>query len=339
MRDYYEPKFLRGVITKIQPPRMFFRSRYFSDGITFPTKTVSFEFAADKRKLLPYAGIGEQSIALDREGYQLRTYTPPLSSGSRVITNDTLASKLIGESEYNSGLTAEERAARIAAQDLMDLQDALYRKEEYMCARLKQDGKLEIGDYGIVDYGADNIETVKSSEKWTATSDILGKLSRMARELRKHGTNPDTLIIGHDVSDVLSRNEAVLKLRNDQFVNIPAPDSLEDGVTFVCQLRAPGLYLNVYEYDEYYTDTKGKLVPLMDPDTVILQSSRERNMMLYGAVDYIDGKTREYVSAMGEYVPYVAVEEDPPMRKLILASRCLPMPRDMNSWLVLKSTV
>ena len=342
MNKYYEPKYLRGVIQKINPLRLFFRQRFFSEGVTFPTETVSFEFATNKRLLLPYANSRAGAVPVDRAGYQLKTFTPPLLSGSRTITPDTLASKLLGESPYNSGMSPDERAARVAANDLMELQDALYRKEEYMCARIKQDGKLLIDGAGMsaeVDYGFSQIETVKASDKWTSNYDILGKLAKTARELRKHGVNPDMLIVGAEVSEIMSQNEGILKLRHDQFVNIPAPDSLEDGITFLMQLRAPGLYLNVYEYNEYYTDESGKLVPLIDTGTAIMMSSRERNMMLYGAVTYIDPRTRDYATEMSEYVPYVITEEDPPSRKLVVSSRCLPMPRDIESWYVLKGLV
>ncbi|MBQ6111385.1 MAG: major capsid protein, partial [Synergistaceae bacterium] len=75
--------------------------------------------------------------------------------------------------------------------------------------------------------------------------------------------------------------------------------------------------------------------PLIDEGTAILQSSQERNMMLYGAVTYI--KDNEYAVSMGRYVPYVVTSQDPPVRKLILSSRPLPMPMDNESWYVLKN--
>ena len=342
MTNYYDPKYLRGSITKIQPERLFFRNRFFSESVTFPTKTVTFEFARNSRKLLPYASEHTGSVAVDRNPYQAKTFTAPLLSGSRTITPDTVSMKLLGEAPYNSGMSPEDRARDLAAQDLVELTEALYRQEEYMCARLKQDGKLDIDADGIaatVDYGFTGIENVTGANKWTATSDILGKLAKMARELRKNGINPDTLIVGAEVAEVINQNEGVLKLRHDTFVEIPAPDSLEDGITFICQLRAPGVYMNVLEYDEYYADADGNLQPLIDPKTVIMQSSRESNLMLHGAVTYLDQRTNDYVTDMSEYCPYTVSSYDPPVKKLIVSSRVLPMPRDIDSWLVLKNAV
>ncbi|MBQ2616409.1 MAG: major capsid protein [Synergistaceae bacterium] len=340
--NYYEPKYLRGSISKILPERLFFRNRFFSESVTFPTKTVTFEFARNSRRLFPYASEYSGSVPVDRNPYQAKSFTAPLLSGSRTITPDSLAMKLLGESPYNSGMSPEDRARELAAQDLVDLTEALYRQEEYMCARVKQDGKLIIDADGVsaeVDYGFTNIENTTTANKWTSTYDILGKLAKMARELRKNGVNPDTLIVGSEVAEAINLNEGVLKLRHDTFVEIPSPDSLEDGITYVCQIRAPGVYVNVYEYDEYYEDANGELQPLIDPKTVIMQSSRERNIMLHGAVTYLDQRTNEYVTDMSDYVPYTVSSYDPPVKKLIVSSRVLPMPRDVESWLVLKNVV
>ena len=340
--NYYEPKHLRGVLSKVEPPHLFFRTQHFTEQVSFPTETVSFEFSRTTKRLLPYASPSTGSVPIDRSGYQLRTYRAPLIAGSRTITPDTISQKLLGEAEWNSGISPDDRARELAANDLLELQDALYRKQEYMCARVKQDGKLLITGDGVsaeVDYGFTNIETAKANEKWTATYDIIGKLTKTARLLRKHGTNPDTLIVGSDVAEAMSLNEGVLKLRHDEYLSIPEPDSLADGITYLFNLRAPGLNLNVLEYDEYYADENGSLQPLIDPGTVIMQSSRERDFMLFGAVTYIDSRTRDYAASIGEYAVYNVIEEDPPVRKLVLASRCLPMPRDNDSWYVLKSVV
>ena len=342
MTDYYDAKYLRAAIRKITPARQFFRHRFFADSLTFPTKTVTFEYAKSTRALLPFSDEHMPSPPVKRNPYQAMTFTAPLLSGSRTITADTLNTKLFGESPYNSGISFEERAEELAVRDLMELTDALYRQEEYMCARLKQDGKITVeGNIpsGEIEYGFTQIENVTSANKWTSTYDLLGYLTKKARELRKNGVNPDMLILGHDASEALSANEGVQKLRHDQFVDIPKPDSLEDGISFVCRLRAPGLYLDVLEYDEYYTDRDGNLQPLIDPKTAILQSSREQNMMLHGAVVHIDQRTGGYVSEASEYVPYVVTHEDPPVRKLIVSSRTLPMPQDITSWLTLKNVI
>ena len=290
MTNYYEPKYLRAAIRKINPARQFFRNRLFSETLTFPTPTVTFEYARSPRMVLPFANDNTGSVNVARSGYQALTFTAPLLSGHRVITPSTVNEKLFGEAPYNSEYTPEDRARELAAMDLIELQESLYRQEEYMCAHAG-------GAKGEIDYGFTQAESVKASDKWTANYDILGKLLKCARTLRKNGINPDTLIVGHEVSEAINTNAGVLALRHDNWVNIPEPGSLEDGITYICQLRAPGLYLNVLEYDEYYSDKDGNVLPLVDPKTAILLSSKDRNMMLYGAVTYLD-KNGEYVSEM-----------------------------------------
>ena len=199
MRDFYEPRFMAGVIKKTQGLKTFFKSRFFNNSITFPTEKVSFEFQDGKRRLAPYVNPRLGSESIERDEFTLKTYSAPLIAPNRVITNDTLAQLILGESIWDSGITPEERAVKIAAQDIMDLQDTITRREEFMCARAKQDGKLSIKGRGVnevVDYGFENIVNVAASDRWTPTFDIIGQLSSIAREMSKDGINPDMLILG-----------------------------------------------------------------------------------------------------------------------------------------------
>ena len=336
MRDYYEPKFLRGVIQKVLPLRMFFRTKFFTDTVTFTTETVSFEFAHDKRGLLPYANPRLPAPVVEREDYQLKTVTPPLVSGSRAISPDTVNTKLLGEVEWNSGISPDERAAKIAANDLMELQDRLFRREEYMCARVKQDGKLTL-PHEEADYGFTNIENTTNPNKWTASYDLIGKLRAKSQALRKDGTNPDMLILGSDAAVAFQNNTGIKEaLLNQSGYLVEPKDEDYNGAHFVCKLRVPGLYLDVYEYDEYYYDeATGQTLPVMDTGTAILQSSRESNFMLFGAVNYVENKS--HVTAIGEYIPRTVWKEDPSQQLLIVSSRPLPMPRDIESWAVMKN--
>ncbi|MBQ9528268.1 MAG: major capsid protein [Fretibacterium sp.] len=350
MQDYYEPKTLRGVIKKTLPLRTFFKTRFFNNPVTFPTETVSFEFQEGKRRLAPFVDSRGGSESIMRDGYEVKTYQTPLIAPNRTITNDTLMQKLFGEMPYNSGLTPEERAAKIAAQDILDLQDTIWRREEQMCARVKQDGKLIIKGRGVnqtVDYGFNNIVTLAAAKRWTPTFDILGQLSEFADELHKDGVNPNMLILGQDAAKALLDNEKVYKLLDNRRVEIGEirPAELENGVNYLGHLASIGVSLDLYVYNEWIPDEtdldangEPKLKPIVDPETVIMQNSKEQNSMLYGAVSLI-GKEGDFVTYMEEYVPYSWFTQDPPQKFLSIRSRPLPMPHDLKSWIVLKGVV
>ncbi len=175
----------------------------------------------------------------------MKTYSTPYLAPNRVITNDDLYQKSLGESEWNSGVTPDERAAKLAAEDIMYLQDTITRTEEFMCARVKQDGKLIIKGNGInevVDYGFENIATVDASDRWTPTFDIMGQLAAIAREMRKDGINPDMLILGSDAADMLLKNERYLKLLDNRRVEIGEIklSEMEDGINYLGRIIVPG---------------------------------------------------------------------------------------------------
>ena len=345
MTDYYEPKSLRGAIRKAIPPRTFLRTRFFPEDVFFPTETVSFEYQGAKRRLAPYTSPYAGGESVSREGYEVRTYHTPSLVPKRVITNDSVAQKLLGESPYNSGMTPEDRAAEMAARDLMELQDMIARREEQMCAEVLQSGKLLIKGRGVneeCDYGFTGVEVIAAGDKWVSGYDIPGKLASVAQGLRKAGTNPDTLILGSDAANALMDNTKFTKLLDLRRVDSGEikPSDLESGVQYIGRIALPGIIADIYGYDEWYDDeASGQLKPLLDPKSAILISSRDRNMMLYGAVTYIEVKTGEYVTEMSKYVPYTNYRVDPPVKEIYLASRPLPMPKDLESWHVMSGVV
>ena len=349
--DYYSPKTMRGVIKRTLPLHTFFKTRFFNNVVTFPTETVSFEFKEGKRRLAPYVNPRIGSETVEREGYEVKTFSTPMIGPRREITNDTLAQKLIGESEWSSGMTPEDRAIRIAAQDIIELQDTIYRREEHMCARVKQDGHLTIKGKGVnfkVDYGFDNVVEVDPADRWTPTFDILGQLGNLADELQIYGVNPDMLILGSQAARVLMENERILKLLDIKRVEIGEirPAQLEGGVRYIGRIVTPEVTLDMYSYAEWYPDENDldadgipKLKPLVDPETVIMQSSTEENSMLYGLITLMDKASGNHVAYMEPYVPHSWFTEEPPQRFISIKSRPLPMPHDLKSWMVLKGVV
>ncbi len=344
MTNYYEPKILRGVIKKTLPLRTFFKTRFFSNNVLFPTDKVSFEFQENERRLAPFVNpyIGSEAIA--RDGYSVKTYETPYIAPVRVITNDTIAQKLLGEQPYNSGITPEERAAEIAANDIRELQDAILRREEYMCARLKQDGKLEIKGRGvneIVDYGFTNIKKITTAnERWSEDFDILGQLAEVAQELARGGVVAGLVILGIDAAGALLHNKKFLRLMDNRKVDIGEikPSELENGVSYLGRVIVPGAALELLSYSEWYKDDEGNLAPLIDPETVIVQGLNERNSMLYGAVTIVN-KDGEFETHMEQYTPRTWFTQNPGQKFISIISRPLPMPHDIKSWYVLKGVV
>ncbi|MBQ3646720.1 MAG: major capsid protein [Synergistaceae bacterium] len=343
MTDYYDPRFLAGVITKTPATRTFFRDRFFRNVITFPTETVSFEVQESKRTLAPYVSQRLIGAPISREGYTVKTFRTPLLAPYREITNDTIAQKLLGENPCNSGVSPEERAQKIAARDIIFLQDTITRREEFMCARTKQDGVLLIQGEGVdasVDYGFSNIVLVDATDRWTASYDILTQLSKYADKLNEAGTNPDLIILGRDAAAALLKNTEIRALLDNRRIEIGEikPSELENGVSYIGRISIPGASFDLISYNEWYRDNDGTAKPIVDPETVIIQSSREQNSMLYGAVTFVD-KSGEFVTSMAQYTPRQWFTENPPQKFIQIMARPLPMPHDLESWFVLKGVV
>ena len=349
--NYYDPLTLKGIIQRTLPLRTFFKTRFFGNAVTFPTETVMWEFSEDRRRLAPYVNPRIGSEAVERDGYNVKSFTPPLVAPERPITNDTLAQKLLGEALINSGMTADDRAAKIAAKDILELQNMIYRREEFMCARVKQDGRLTIKGRGvnyIEDYEFEGIIEVATTDVWTPTRSILEQLDAAAEELEKQGINPDMLICGSVAAKAIMENEEILKYLDIRRVEMGeiAPRSLENGIRYIGRIVTSKITADIYTYSEWYPDEDDKdangfpkLKPIVDPETVIMQSSAEENSILYGAITLMNKKTEQFETHMDPYVPDTVVTQKPPQKVISISSMPLPMPHDLKSWMVFKNVV
>jgi hypothetical protein len=156
------------------------------------------------------------------------------------------------------------------------------------------------------------------------------------------------LILGKAAARALLNNNKFLELLDNRRVEMGEikPGELENGVAYIGRAITPGMMLDIYSYTEWYPDDTDldadgnpTLKPLVDPETAILQSSSERNSMLYGAITLMDKNSEQHVTYMEPYVPHSWITEDPAQKFISIKSRPLPMPHDLKSWYVLKHVV
>ena len=85
----------------------------------------------------------------------------------------------------------------------------------------------------------------------------------------------------------------MLKLLDNRCVEMwqIKPAEMRNGVDYIGRIFVPGMVFDLYSYEKWYLDKNDlsadgqpKLKPLIDPETVIMQSSREQNSMLYGVI-------------------------------------------------------
>jgi hypothetical protein len=331
----YETKTMLQAIEQKKPVFTFLRDTFFPNIETLLTEKAEVDIKKGKRKLAPFVAPRVGGKVMTREGFKTDVITTPKIAPIRVITADDIKKRSIGENVYSTK-TPEERAALLLAKDLVELDEAITRREEWMCAQILLGESIDIDIDGIkqnIDFGFTNTVTLTGDKLWDAsTSKPLADLKTWRLQIIKAtGKTPDICLMADDVVDTFIENEAVQKLLDLQRLNIGAiePSYQGDGVTFIGKL--PSLGLELYSYSEYYIDDAGDEQQLIPAGKVIVGASGS-GKRYYGSVT--QKEKGAWVTYEGTRVPKYTTDDKNEVDELRVTARPLPTPEDVDSWLV-----
>lgn len=342
----YEPRTMAKIVSRMPMVHTFFRTTFFKNVQTFPTKSVDVDFKKGNRALAPFVHRKIGGKTVPNSGYQTKTYTPPLVAPNKITTVEDLLNRQPGESIY-SGKSPAERAVEKLAQDFVELDEMIIRREEWMAAQAIFTGTIPIIGEGIneiIDFNFTNTETITTaSKKWSADgADPIADLKRWRKQVQKTGfVNCNVCIMADDVATAFINNAKVQKALDTKAYDLAVikPRELPNGATYIGTLNAEGL--DIYTYNEWFLDDwtnpeAPEQKPLVPDGTLALLSTTANYSMYYGAVTLLDENTKNFITVEGEKVPDSWIERNPSRRFLQLNSNPLPVPHEVDSWFVAK---
>jgi hypothetical protein len=153
--NIYEPRYLAEAVRTAPPICTFLRDRFFSKVKTFPTKNVDIDIVKGNRKMAAFVHPMVGGEIVQNEGYETKSYAPPLINPATVTTADMFLQRLPGEDIY-SGRTPADRAAEKLTEEYNKLNDMTTRREEWMAAQVLTTGQLKVKGKGVdevIDFG------------------------------------------------------------------------------------------------------------------------------------------------------------------------------------------
>ena len=340
--NYTDTAVLLAAYKQQKAPNTFLQNRYFPDGTVFTTAQVLVEYKDGNQKLAPFVSPEVGGKVVRRDGYEANAYKPALIAPKRALTIDNLTEKGFGEALYGE-LTPEERAVKITADDLTEMDEMIVRRQEQMCAQVLQENALTMNHYGddnklintkkIEYFNGVNEAVYTSSVKWnTADADIISEVAAIAKILTKRGLPATDVILGTEAADAFLNNEKVQKLLDNRNFNIGVVDPTENypEATFLGVINCKGRKMNFIQYDATYEDEKGVDTPYIDPKTIIV-TAPNCGVTNYGAISQIN---------FGESLPRTHAEKRVPLhevngqvREVALRSAPLVQPRHKNAFI------
>lgn len=346
--DMYDPRVLFEAVINRPPVHTFLRNMFFKpENIrTFDTGHVDVDYFKGKRTMAPFVNPRLKGKSMSREGFTTRTYQPPQIKPDRVVTGDHLSKRTAGETIYTRR-SPEDRAAIILARDIVDLDDSITRREEWMFAQILFTGKVHMIGEGYdeeLDFNFTQKEILSGNDLWTdySNSDPFTQLyDRRRQVVQSSSINPNILVMASDVVPIFIQHPKIKDLMDKKAVEVGRiePRNLPNGATYIGSLSALGL--DIYSYDEWYldedTDPQNPVEKPMVPEGhILLGSTNAKFNTYYGAVTLVNPETKQFVTVEGDRVPQSWVSVEPPTRTLQLNARPLPVPHEVDSWYVMQ---
>lgn len=344
--NYTDTAVLLAAYKEQKAPSTFLQSRYFPDGTTFTTAQVLVEYKDGNQKLAPFVSPEVGGKVVRRDGYEANAYKPALIAPKRALTIDNLTQKGFGEALYGE-LTPAERAVKITADDLTEMDEMIVRRHAQMCAQVMQENALTMNHYGddnkiievkkIEYFNEQNDAVWENSVKWnSADADILAEIAVITKLLTKRGLPAQDVIMGYEAADAFLNNEKIQKLLDNRNFNIGAIDPTEnfDDAVFLGQLNCKGRKMNFIQYDATYIDENGEEKYYIDPKTIIV-TAPGCGVTNYGAITQLDYGNTEFTTYAEKRVPLYAIKDQ--VREVALRTAPLVQPKHKNAFI--KATV
>jgi hypothetical protein len=345
----YEPRTLLEPFLAGPLVHTFLRDTFFTGREYPPTAMVEFDFKRGRRKMAPFVAPLIGGKVMERQGYETRFFRAPRIAPARALRTPDLEARLPGENIYQ-GRTAADRAAELLAEDSIFLDEAITRREEWMCRQVLINGGLTITaengyqmvinflEYGIPSANANNHYVV--TNKWDATpasADPLADLeaARLAT-IKDSGISPNIALFGTAAKQAFISNPNVKTyLDNRRYeMGSVAPIIVSDAI--VRFALVPGM--ECYQYSEYFEDDAGTLFPMLPDPLIILLSTNVPNKIVYGAFTQLENaKAKTFVTYQTSRIPLVYGDEEDGQLFYRLTSCPLPMPADILGFRIVEA--
>ena len=201
----------------------FLRDTFFGGRDFPPTATVEFDYRRGRRKMAPFVAPLVGGKVMERQGFETRFFKAPRIAPVRALRTPDLEARLMGETIY-AGRTESDRAAELMAEDSEFLDNAISRREEWMCREVLINGKITVtaenGYQQVINYleyglPAQNVSNhLPITTKWDAAgSDPLKDLeTARLKVIKESGISPNVALFGSNAKDVFIRNQSVKDL-------------------------------------------------------------------------------------------------------------------------------
>ena len=335
---------IEPVVTILPKPR--FWSSYMMTGSPdhLPTRYVEWDYLTKGNPKAHFVGEGLTVPPTERGKFKTAQIETPKYQHRKVLGLEDLADRQPGEPTgsmpANMFASAQERAGRLEAEDDIECIEAVAELREIITAEFLFKGLINVFGYGVnrkIDYTLPNKIKLLGSNRWGQVGvDFQDDLREWCGHLEDLGFDPVEIIFSREVWALIEKDERWLKqldnLRTEKGRFAPEKAAEYGNAQYQGTLRDPfvDLYVQRSSYFDDATGTMKRHIP--ENSLIIITPESKRNKFAYGSIDYMENGQFKTVS--GEFIKEVWHDDRAGTREILVTSRAVPVPGNLNSWLV-----
>lgn len=342
------------VASKLNVTPSVLRDRFFSNAQFFIDGEIPVEFEKNGKQVAPFVAPEVGGKVMERDKKSVSVYEAPEVAPQRVITRKNLlraemSNDIVIVDGYDTS-TPESRKAALIRKDLVDLDNAITRREEWMCSQILFTGQVLVQGEGynevvqFWDQSDKPYEELSGAALWTApaTSDPLADFEFGIKQVQtRSGYTPTEVWLHPNDWALAAASEKLQKQLNQLNTNVGTIDQASkatgNGVRLVANLAG----LNVYTYSQSVTiqnqDGTQTAVELVPEGKILFANPEAETMMAYGVVQVNDVKNQDIKFAALKRVPNMYLNQKNPAG-IVVETKCapLPVPLEPDAFYVIK---
>ena len=346
--NYNDTISLIKAMERVQPPASFLIDTFFPNKAPISKNNyIMIEQRQKKRRLAPFVVKSGKGVNMKRESSKMKVYAPPMVGPRRTLSTEDLAQRSFGETIYST-IDESQRASRMLAEDLTDLHDSVINRMNQMAADIMLNGRYEIRGYAD-DGTTELIDTIEFTDwnqrliplrHWDqAGATIYTDISEMSSKIRQRANQiPTIMVCGKNVPQYLLNNDEIkswLMVPNRENMAMLSIKPKFESPQILRVGKIDSLNLEIYSYEEIYTDDDGNEKAYIGDDDVIIAIPKF-GQQLYGAVTLLNDDL-SFSTYAAELVPYYSGNKDSQTLSLTMYSRFLLAPKFGDEWSTIKT--
>lgn len=333
--SYYTTTGLLAALQAMDRPTAFLRDTYFPNVVESPDEEIAIDKMLTRKKMAPFVSPDVPAKERAIRGRKVETFTPAYVKPMSTIRPNDLIKRAHGE-RFGGGIAPAQREAETINQILLDHEDEITRREEWMCAQILRTGSVTVSgeDYEtqIVDFQrpAGHTVALTTTARWGETGvDPLANIRAWATTTQKAcGGVVRPVVMGADAAEIFQKDAEVREILDNRR---QAGGQMQLGPVAAGAQGEPMAYLgsigifDFWTYSQWFEDDDGNEVEVWPAYGVgLIAPSVFMGNMAYGSILDMDG-----LVPLARF-PKEVTTDNPSRRSILTQSAPLPVPSEVS---------